>query len=117
LRKRGITTFLIGVVLIPYWSKLLNVKNQGETGGVGAFLDAGDLWRLDRVNVRVKTTFLDLERPDVTRCSQLTIDEANRYLQVLFSRECSRGEVQPLVEGQAAHEPQLPDEERSRGEP
>ncbi|MGA6984982.1 MAG: hypothetical protein WBZ01_02915 [Terriglobales bacterium] len=50
MRKRGITTFLIGVVLIPYWSKLLNVKNQGETGGVGAFLDAGDLWRLDRVS-------------------------------------------------------------------
>jgi hypothetical protein len=54
------------------------------------------------------------------RRSQPATDEAILCLQELFSQECFRGETPvgaPLVgEGQAAHELQSPDEERSRDE-
>ena len=52
---------------------------------------------------------------------QFTTDVVILFLQALFPHERFRGEppaeVQPVDEGQAAHEPQSPDGERSPGEP
>ncbi|HEX7425256.1 MAG TPA: hypothetical protein VF311_15415, partial [Terriglobales bacterium] len=75
-----------------------------------------------RTNVRVNRLSYT-SRPDAIRRSQFATDEAVLYLQGVFSPDEERSagepqaEVQPVDEGQAAHELQSPDEERSAGEP